>query len=152
MKRTFTIMVVAMLSLAAFTTQAQQNKVVKKPLFKSLPGRVSCKEADLNKVFSATQGRNYSVTFSPELTLSGTIVSNVVKYKNLQCITMKLPAYGDAVFGLSKRIDENNKVIYSGHIINNKASDAYELQRTATGEYQLVKINLETILQDCAQH
>ena len=55
------------------------------------------------------------------------------------------------MFSLSKRIDENNNVVYTGRIINQLSADAYILKRVDANKYQLIKTDLETILPTCAQ-
>ena len=130
-------------------TQIQNAHKVKPALFAKLPATIKCSAAELNKFFAVAQGQSANVAFDNTLKTNGVITSNLAKYKNLQSLAIKLPEYNNATFALSKIIDESNNVIYSGRIINQLNSDAYELKKINADQYQLVKINLDDILQDC---
>ncbi len=139
-----------LLSLTAVTGFAQQAKVVKPTLFSKLPGTINCTAAELSKYFAVAQGQSTKLSLGNTFKANGLVASNLVKYKNLQSLAIKLPEFNNAVFSLSKRIDEKNNAIYTGRIINQLNADAYELKRVEGDKYQLVKINLETILPDCS--
>jgi len=130
-------------------TQIQNAHKVKPALFAKLPGTIKCTAAELNKFFAVAQGQSANVAFDNTLKTNGVITSNLAKFKNLQSLAIKLPEYNNAIFALSKINDENNNIIYSGRIINQMNSDAYELKKISADQYQLVKINLDDILQDC---
>ena len=103
----------------------------------------------MGQFFAVAQGQSANLAFDNTLKTNGVITSNLAKYKNLQSLAIKLPEYNNATFALSKIIDEDNNTIYSGRIINQMNSDAYELKKISADQYQLVKINLDDILQDC---
>jgi len=90
-------------------------------------------------------------TVSGQLDISGTIISSSAKFSNLYSITVKLSAFNDAIFSISKRIDENNMPVFRGHIFHTNSSDGYELKRNADDTYEFVKINVANILPTCAQ-
>ncbi|MGG9970378.1 hypothetical protein ACQ33O_01185 [Ferruginibacter sp. SUN002] len=138
----FTLMTVAGFS---------QNLQTKKPaLFGKLPGTIKCTAAELSKYFAVVQGQSTDLSFDNSFKAKGVVANKVVKFQNLETLTIKLPEFNNAIFGLSKRLDENKNIVYSGRIINPANSDAFELKKIDANNYQLVKINLEDILQDCA--
>jgi hypothetical protein len=139
-----------LLTLIAATGFTQNMRTIKPVLFAKLPGTIKCTSAELNKFFAVAQGKSTSFSFDNTFKTNGIIVSNLVKYQNLQSLAIKLPEFNNAIFSLSKRIDDNKNIIYTGRIINQQNADAYQLKKIDGNNYQLVKINLEDILQDCA--
>ncbi len=137
--------------LFSATINAQHNSSEKPALFNNFSNTINCPQAELNKAFTATANQNINFSFSDNFLFTGTVVSNVVKYANLQTVLIKSPAYGDAIFSLSKIIKKNNSVSYTGRIINPKYADGYELKKDSYNNYQLVKIEISNILKDCSQ-
>jgi hypothetical protein len=140
-----------LLSLSAVTSYSQANRSAKAALFTSFPNSINCSESQLASMFAASKGQQISLSLGNNLSLSGAITSKLTKYSNLQTIVVKLPAFKDALFSLSKQIDQNNHINYVGRIMNPQYADGFELKRTADGNYQFVKIDLEKILVDCSQ-
>lgn len=141
-----------LLTLIAVTGYTQQNtRPVKPAMFSKQPSTINCTALELSKFFAVAQGENASLSFDNTFKTKGVVASNLVKYKNLQSLAIKLPEFNNAMFSLSKRIDENNNVVYTGRIINQLSADAYILKRVDANKYQLIKTDLETILPTCAQ-
>jgi hypothetical protein len=140
-----------LLSLSAVTSYSQASRSAKAALFTSFPNSINCSESQLARMFAASKGQQISLSLGNNLSLSGAITSKLTKYSNLQTIVVKLPAFKDALFSLSKQIDQNNHINYVGRIMNPQYADGFELKRTADGNYQFVKIDLEKILVDCSQ-
>lgn len=131
-------------------TGVAQSRVAKAPLFKSMPRSINCTSIDLNKFFVLSKGQQrIQTSIADQLDMSGTILNSTAKFTNLHSTTIKLSAYNDAIFSISKRIDENNKPVFTGHILNPNSSDGYELKRNADDTYQFVKINVAEILPVC---
>jgi hypothetical protein len=133
------------------TTINAQNSSQKPALFSNFSSIINCPKAELNKAFTATANQNINFSFSDNFLFNGTVVSNVVKYANLHTVLIKSPAYGDAIFSLSKITGKDNTVSYTGRIINPKYADGYELKKDGFNNYKLVKIELSNILKDCSQ-
>jgi hypothetical protein len=123
-----------------------------KPLmFSNYPPIINCTEDQLNNIFSYGLGDHVNIALPANLTLSGPVTSNIVKFSNLQTVVIKLPSFNNILFALSKRLDENNKPVYVGHLFNKDYADGYELRRTNGGNYQFVKIETEKLLPTCNQ-
>ncbi|UEG50329.1 hypothetical protein LK994_02420 [Ferruginibacter lapsinanis] len=141
-----------LLTLIAVTGYTQQNvRPVKQALFTKQPSTINCTADELSKFFAVAQGADATVSFSNTFKTKGIVAGNTVKYKNLQSLAIKLPEFNNAIFSLSKRIDKNNNVVYTGRIINQANADAYLLKQIDANKYQLIKTDLETILPTCAQ-
>jgi hypothetical protein len=140
-----------LLSLNAVTSYSQTNRSGKAALFTNFPTSIACSESQLSSMFTASKGENINLSLGNNLSLSGAVTSKMVKYSNLQTIVVKLPAFKDALFSLSKQTDEHNNINYVGHIMNPLYTDGFELKRTADGNYELIKIDLEKILVNCNQ-
>ncbi len=137
-------------TLITVTATAQSNVAIKSKVFDNFPSIVQCSNAELNQIFVSVKGKQVAASFSNTLKFSGDVISNTIKYNKLHSITMKLPAYNNAIFSLTRRLDENNQMIYVGHIFNQNSSDGYQLKRSKNNTYQFEKIKLEEILTDCA--
>lgn len=141
------------LAVTSFAQQSTANKSspVKPFLFNKFPAVINCTVAQLNSFFVAKQGENVQVCFNNTLTLSGSVKSNLVKYSNLHTVIVKLPAFNNISFSLSKRKNEHNKIVYAGHLFDSAFADGYELKKEVDGNYQLIKISMEKILPTCSQ-
>ncbi len=145
------ILCLVLLTLSAATVNAQQNRSSTKPvLFSNLPAVINFTEAQLSSLFNSAKGQNISLPVASQVSLTGPVTSNLVKYANLQTLVIQLPAYNNTFFSISKQT-ENNTINYVGRIFNPAYADGYELKKTASGSYQLIKLNTENILTNCSQ-
>lgn len=152
MKNRFAILTVLLLSFTTVNCVAQSNKSAKVPLFKTMPKTILCTSLELNQFFQLPKGQQKMQTFiADQFDISGTIISSSAKFSNLSSTTIKLSAYNDAILSISKRIDEKNNAVFTGHIIHQNSSDGYELKKNEDNTYQFVKINVDEILPTCAQ-
>jgi len=151
MKHLTTTMCTVLLILFAVTGYTQNKQSGKPLLFASFPTIIDCTETQLSSFFTAAKGESISVLLANNFSLSGPVASNQVKYSNLQTIIIKLPAFKNSLFSLSKQTDRYNHISYVGRIINPLYADGFELKRKADGDYQLIKIDLEKILVNCSQ-
>ena len=149
MKHLTTTMCLVLLTLLAATSHAQNRKAVRPSLFKNFPDKIICTEAQLNSLFQYAQGANVSLSLTGNFTVSGPVSSNTVKYNNLQTVVIKLPAFNNTLFSLSKQTSNNNTG-FVGRIFNPAYADGFELKRGTNGTYHLAKIDLENILVDCS--
>ncbi len=151
MKRLTSTMCMVLLTLYAATSYSQTKRSSKTPLFENFPTTIKCTEPQLSSMFTAAKGQRVNLSLGDNLTLSGPVLSNQAKYSNLQTIVIKLPAFKDALFSLSKQTDAQHNINYVGRIMNPQYTDGYELTRNADGNYQLTKIDLEKIFVECTQ-
>ena len=136
----------------SFTTGFSQNGNVPKPKqFSNFPDIINCSEAELSSIFNSSPGQNISLSFSNNFLFSGNVTSNVVKYANLQTAVIKSPVFNNTIFSVSKIINKDNSISYLGRIINKNYFDGYELKRNAAGNYQLIKMETDRVIQDCRQ-
>jgi hypothetical protein len=139
-------------SLQAATGFSQNPNGNKPKQFSSYPDVINCTEAELSRVFSGTTGQDISLNFSNDFMFSGKITSNLVKYSNLQTAVIKSPAFNNSILNISKRINQDNSITYVGRIINVDYFDGYELKKNITGNYQLIKIETDKVIQPCFQN
>ena len=152
MKRPIPYVLVMMLMVFSIATHSQNVPAAKPKLFATFPDKISCANTELNKVFNSTTDQNISLSFSDNFLFSGTVISNVVKYTNLQTAIIKSPAFGDAIFVLSRISNADRSVSYVGRIINTKYFEGYELKKDAANNYQLIKIETDKVIQVCSQN
>ncbi|MEI7963832.1 MAG: hypothetical protein WCH29_01610 [Chitinophagaceae bacterium] len=139
-------------SLQAATGFSQNPNGNKPKQFSSYPDVINCTEAELSRVFSGTAGQDISLNFSNDFMFSGKITSNLVKYSNLQTAVIKSPVFNNSILNISKRINQDNSITYIGRIINVDYFDGYELKKNITGNYQLIKIETDKVIQPCFQN
>ncbi|MDB5275238.1 MAG: hypothetical protein JWR61_193 [Ferruginibacter sp.] len=156
MKHLATTTLLVLLILAAVTSFAQehpQNRAspAKPALFTQFPDVINCTAGQLNSFFNSRPGENIAVSFNSNLMLDGNVKSNISKYSNLQTVVVKLAQFNNISFTISRIIDEDNQIVYSGHLFDPAYADGFELKNKGGGNYQFVKIELEKMLPTCSQ-
>ncbi len=139
------------LSCCSITGFSQNGNIPKPRQFSNFPDIINCSVAELSSIFNSTPGQNINLSFSGNFSFSGNVTSNVVKYSNLQTAVIKSPVFNNTIFNVSKIINADSSVSYLGRIINKNYFDGYELKRNAAGNYQLIKIETDRVIQDCRQ-
>lgn len=136
-----------LLTLCCMHASAQATNRPK--LFDRFPNHVPLSIQTFNQAFDAREGQEVIVSFSPEFQFSGTVLSNEMKYGNLQTVLIKSPEFQQAIFSISMITGETNTITYTGRIIHPGAEDGYMLKNEA-GQYSLSKISTDSVLQDCS--
>ena len=117
--------------------------------FSGFPDIINCTEAELSKVFASATGQNITLAFSNNFLFTGNVTDNVVKYSNLQTANIKSPGFNNSIFNISKRVNDDNSITYVGRIINISYFDGYELAKDGSGNYKLIKIETDKVIQPC---
>ena len=152
MKNCVTHTMALLFALSSVTAVAQNASGAKSKLFSSFPQQIICSEAELSKAFTAAANQNINLSFSDNFLFGGVVISNVVKYDNLQSVVIKSAVFGDAIFALSRITNADKSINYVGRIINKKYFDGYELKKDANNIYQLIKMETDTVIQDCSHN
>lgn len=150
MKRYAPYALFVLLTLIATTGFSQSNNP-KPQLFNNFPATINCSEQELSKIFYAAPGQVISLSFSDNFIFSGNVTSNLVKYSHLQTAVIASPDYSNTIFSVSKITLSDGSITYLGRIINKNYLDGFELKRNASGNYQLVKMETDRVIQDCKQ-
>lgn len=137
------------LLVCSVTTGFSQSNSSKPKQFNNFPDLIDCSEQQLSGVFTATPGQHVNLAFSNNFIFSGTLTSNLVKYSNLQTAIVVSPDYANTVFAISKITGANGSISYNGRIINKNYFDGFELKKNTAGNYQLIKIETDRVIQDC---
>ncbi|MFN8244309.1 MAG: hypothetical protein U0X40_09690 [Ferruginibacter sp.] len=135
---------------SATRTNAQTPGTSKPKQFDAYPNVITCTEAELARIFSAPAGQDINVVFSTAFNFPGNINFSASKYDNLQTVMVKSAYFHNSVLNITRRINRDNTVTYSGHIFNKDYFDGYELKKNAAGGYTLTKIQTDRFLQVCA--
>ena len=152
MKNCVTLTMALLFALSTISVVAQNATGAKPKLFSSFPQQIICSEAELSKAFTAAANQNINLSFSDNFLFGGMVTSNVIKYDNLQSVVIKSSVFGDAIFALSRITNADKSISYVGRIINKKYFDGYELKKDANNIYQLIKIETDTVIQDCSHN
>ena len=148
MKSLSKLMFALLLCLAATTGFSQ---ALKPKIFDGFPNTINCPVIEFINAFNVTDGQHIILSFSDNFKFSGTVISNVVKYSNLQSMTIRSDESDKTIFHLSKQINEDNSVSYIGRIMNPTAADGYQVKKDGLGNYKFEKTDTEKILQECKQ-
>ena len=137
-----------LLSILSMTGFSQANPA-KPTQFNAFPNVINCSQAELGRIFNTPAGQNISVSFSDNFTFSGRLTSNIVKYANLQTAVITSPDYSNTIFSVSKITNGDGSTGYIGRIINKNYFDGFELKQDLAGNYQLIKMETDRVIQDC---
>lgn len=140
-----------LLSVITLTSFSQSN-IVKPQQFSRFPSIINCSQVELAKVFTATPGQTISIDFSSNFIFSGIVKSNIVKYSNLQSAIVESPDYSNTIFSVSRITADDGTYAYVGRIINKNFFDGFELKQNHAGNYQLIKVETDKVIQDCRQN
>ncbi|MEO6327765.1 MAG: hypothetical protein ABIO55_02480 [Ginsengibacter sp.] len=136
-----------LLLIITYNSKAQRTDSRPK-LFNGVENKIGYPKAELEKVFTKTKGSKYQISLPGNFNFTGTVVSSVQRYDNLKSFLIKSDILNGAMFSVSRRINEDNSISYTGRIINEKYSDGYELKADANGKYFLDKIDMNELIQD----
>ncbi len=143
---TKTVMLFAL--LCSFANIQAQTTTAAPRLFDSFSNTINCNASELGRIFSLPAGSNIQVAFANDFIFSGAITSSLQKFANLKTVLIKSSNFNNALFAISKRINEDNSITYVGRILHDGYADGYDLKKNSTGDYSLIKIKLKDILQD----
>jgi hypothetical protein len=147
--KTITATVFALLLTAGTTSVFAQKKEKSPSIFAAFPGVIEISVNTLKNTILAKPGQTVSIRFNEKFVFTGKVMSNELKYSELQSMIIKSDVYPNTLFQLS-RINTNNSIKYVGRIIDNDALEVFEIKNYMADNYQLEKINLDRILQDCS--
>ncbi len=150
MKTLKQIIFVLFIGLCATSAQAQKSNEVKKSLFTEFPGSIEISKNTLKNTLVSMPGQLVSIPFNEKFIFTGQVVSNEMKYDDLQTMVIKSEQYPNTLFQLSKISNKDKTISYVGRIMNNEALEVYEIKSYLADNYSLQKIDLDKILQDCS--
>ncbi|MFM7709348.1 MAG: hypothetical protein ACKO5C_00390 [Ferruginibacter sp.] len=106
--------------------------------------------ATFEKALASKTGDRITLTLN-EHRFYGIIVSNEVKYKQLQTVVIRSAAKGSNIlFQVSRIIQPDNSFLYSGRMIDNERSIVYQIRKNEQAQYTMDETALSSILQDCS--
>ncbi len=138
---------VLLLCLTTAISFAQKAADRKETLFSKLPQEIIIKQQVLAGAFLHKETELVSISFSDDFTFKGKVLSNEMKYSNLQTIIIRTDA--GVLLSLSKQWLPDNLISYSGRIMSQKATDGFLLKNEGHKKFYLQKFATENILQDC---
>lgn len=148
MKYLYTTLLLAFLAVSGF---AQSGKFVHKSHFNNHPKSISVTTQELQQLFAIAAGKSVQMNLGNTLPLTGTVTKRFQQGSQLETMLIELPAYDNLVFTLSRRNLNNNQFVFIGHLYERNRTDGYELEVNASGQYQLTKVQVATIAEDCTQ-
>ena len=149
--KTRSTIVLLLLCICTHTVFAQKTDAAPQKIFAAYPAVISISAGTLQNTFSAQPGQTINVAFSDQFVYSGTVLSNEVKYHNLQSVIIQSPAFNNALLQISRITNEDKSVHYRGRIINPAALDGYEIKMDAALNYSMQKFETRQVLQECNQ-
>ncbi len=139
-------LLLCVITAAAFAQKSDQSKP---KLFTNFPDEIQVSKNLLQNTMNAFEGEQVVITFNNDFHFKGIVLSNLKKYDNLQSVLIKSSSFGNAVFQVSKIINDDKSISYTGRIINPDAFDGYEIKKDVKDNYSLKKFETKKILEDC---
>ncbi|WP_255156013.1 hypothetical protein [Ferruginibacter sp. HRS2-29] len=139
-----------LLCLSTAVGFSQQNVAAKTRLFATLPDRIDLNSDVFKNVMTLAEGAAIAIPMGDGYTFQGIVLSNEIKYSNLQSVTIRSANLDNSFFSISKITNADNSISYTGRIMNNNALDGYEIKKAEAGNYKLQKFETARILQDCS--
>ena len=146
-RKTMLLLMVCLCTYAA--SNAQQMPQAKPSLFAAYPSTLNITETCLQNIFSMVKEQEAVIDFGNNLLLPCKVLSNEVKYSNLQTVIIRSSAFDNALFQVSRITNPDLSFTYTGRIINERAADGFEIKKTPGGLYQLKKFETDRILEGC---
>lgn len=138
------------LTLKSLFGLAQESTFSKKEIFSSQPDSVLVPSGLFDSILNAKPGSNISILFSENVLFNGVVLSNEQAYQNQHTVLIKSNEVNNSIFQLSKIVISENKEMFVGRILNSEAENGYLISKNIANNYQLNKISLKNILQDCS--
>jgi len=149
MKRTIYLAIGLICSIYSNQSYAQST-ASKTARFANYPKIMYCNAAAISKLFTIKQGEQAVLNFNDQLSFKGAIVRKISKFNNtLQTLAIQLPELDNSILLISKRTATNNSEVFIGHLYNNKFSEGFQLIAGKNGEYEMVKIAVNQVMQPC---
>ncbi len=128
--------------------QKETNNV--NSFFNNAPARFELSTKNLENLMALTPGNTSIITLDNNFSQKGTVLSNTMKYENLQSVLIKFEALDNTLLQVSKITLADHSYKYVGRIMNNNAADAYELISEKSEKYAFKKVEMKNVLQDCS--
>jgi hypothetical protein len=141
-------LVLCIILIASYNTNAQVTTSSRPYLFTNFSANVPTAISELNKVFLGAEGSSIQLNFSNNFSFTGTVSSSVQRYSNLSSVIIKVSSLHNSIISISKRINDDKTITYVGRIINEKYADGYELKKGNDGNYSFNKIKTDELIQD----
>lgn len=150
MKTIFTLACMLLMGLTTSTAFAQATDASKKNLFAAFPSKIDVTNNTLQNLFTAMPGEKISIAFDSQFTFTGMVISNEMKYQNLQSVLIRSAQFDNALLQVSKITNNDQSISFVGRIIHQNALDGYEIKKDLANNYRLQKFETKNILQDCS--
>lgn len=133
--------------LLSFCIAAIFNSASAQKMLDAVPERVSFHQKIVEEIFHLNAGSSVDIRFNESLRITGIIKSNEKVYDNLQTIVIECTNYNKARLFVSRSIDENNQIKYTGRMLGRGYQDGFELRSDKTGN-SITKINIKEMIVD----
>ena len=141
------MLVFTLISLLGF---AQESTVSKNTFFSLQPDTVYIHSGLFESIMNVKTGSTISIKFTDNIIFDGIVLSNEQAYQNQQTVLIKSSEANNALFQLSKIVTTENKELFVGRLLNTETENGYLISKNVANNYQLNKISLKNILQDCS--
>ena len=141
--------IVLFILIMSFNKGHAQAVTERRPqLFSSFANTINFPASELEKICNTAEGSSIQLSLEKNMSFTGTVISSLHPYENLQSIIVRLDNLDNTVLGVSKIINDDKSITYKGRIINHKYADAFELRSDASGKYFINKIKTQDLVQD----
>ncbi|MBN9352292.1 MAG: hypothetical protein J0H55_16555 [Chitinophagaceae bacterium] len=135
------------LLIITLSATAQNHGAERQPIFKNSADRLPTAITELDKAFNLKEGTSVSFKFY-NMAFSGTVVSAADKHGRIKSVVIESSSLKNTILSLSKITNDDKTITYTGRILNQGASDGYELTKNQDGTYTFHKIRTDDLIQD----
>lgn len=141
-----------LVSLLTINLLGQKSSLTKPLLFSNTPESIIIADSDLDYFFNKPSGETIQIDWEGKFKSAGKVQHYETKNSALQIIGIRLSQFENVMFSLSKRIDKDNAVHFTGRIISPYFSDGYVLEKNDEKSHRLIKLQTENIMPTCDHH
>ncbi len=125
-----------------------QTNDTRPALYGAYPSTISIDKILFDQLLSNETGTVVSLPLTADFNFEGTVISNITKYNNMHTVMLRSVSNAESIFQITRILNEENKFLYAGRIINKNAADGYEIKNT-DGAYFLQKFETLKMLDPC---
>lgn len=147
MKIMYKVMALCIFTTCSIATRAQVLTSTRQNYFNKYSQILPTPVMELDKAFTTSEGAKVKINFA-DFTFNGIVTSSIKRFDNLYSVVVEAPDLNNTVLTLSKMINPDKTISYTGHILNQKYADGFELRKDNSGNYTMNKIKIDTLIED----
>ena len=147
MKIMYKMMALCIFITYSLATRAQVLTSTRQNYFNKYSQTLPTAVTELDKAFATPEGAKVKINFA-DFSFNGIVTSSIKRFDNLYSVVVQAPDLNNTILTISKMINPDKTITYTGHILNQKYADGFELRKDNSGNYAMNKIKIDTLIED----